>query len=100
MSPFNKLTPAEAERLAMLIEECGEVIQAATKILRHGYESYNPDLAFSPTNRQHLIKEICDLRAIECLMIAGGEIQQSTPEAIANASIRKLKYSHHQGADQ
>ena len=36
-SHFNKLTPAQAERLAILIEECGEVIQAATKILRHGY---------------------------------------------------------------
>lgn len=33
---FNNLTPGEAERLAMLAEECGEVIQAVGKILRHG----------------------------------------------------------------
>lgn len=40
---FNGLTPAEAERLAMLSEECGEVIQIIGKILRHGYDSYHPD---------------------------------------------------------
>jgi hypothetical protein len=31
---FNKLTPAETERLAWLIEECGEVVKAGSKILR------------------------------------------------------------------
>jgi hypothetical protein len=39
---FNGLTPAEAERLALLAEECGEVIQAIGKVLRHGYESRHP----------------------------------------------------------
>ena len=33
---FNNLTPGEAERLAILAEECGEVIQIIGKILRHG----------------------------------------------------------------
>ena len=37
MNNFNQLTPAETERLAILAEECGEVIQAVGKILRHGY---------------------------------------------------------------
>ncbi len=40
---FNRLTPAEAERLAMLAEEAAEVIQIVGKILRHGYASYHPD---------------------------------------------------------
>jgi hypothetical protein len=38
---FNQLTDAEAERLALLAEECGEVVQVIGKILRHGYESYD-----------------------------------------------------------
>lgn len=43
MSEFtNNLTPAEAECLAILIEECAEVQQIACKILRHGYDSCNP----------------------------------------------------------
>ena len=54
------LTPAEAERLHLLIEECGEVIQAAAKTLRHGYESYDPTVAIScrETNRQMLEYEL------------------------------------------
>ena len=38
---FNGLSESEQERLSILIEECGEVVQAACKILRHGYESFN-----------------------------------------------------------
>lgn len=44
---FNQLKPSEAERLACLIEECGEVIQAAGKILRHGYKSEGYDTSRS-----------------------------------------------------
>jgi hypothetical protein len=43
MDHFNRLTPAEAERLALLLEELGEAQQIIGKILRHGYESYHPD---------------------------------------------------------
>ena len=38
MRPFNQLDCAAAERLAVLAEEAGEVVQAVTKILRHGYD--------------------------------------------------------------
>lgn len=59
--PFNRLTPAEAERLALLAEECGEAIQAIGKILRHGYESNHPE--FTETNRTQLPDECpgCDV---------------------------------------
>ena len=33
---YNQLTPGEEERLVMLIEDAGEVIRAASKVLRHG----------------------------------------------------------------
>ncbi len=42
MPHFNNLTPGAAERLAVLAEECGEVIQAVSKIQRHGYDSGHP----------------------------------------------------------
>lgn len=35
MENFNGMTPAETERLAILVEECGEVVQIGMKILRH-----------------------------------------------------------------
>lgn len=45
MSDFtNNLTAAEQERLAILAEEMGEALQIIGKIIRHGYESYNPTL--------------------------------------------------------
>ena len=34
MDKHNNLTPAEEERLALLSEECGEVIQAIGKVLK------------------------------------------------------------------
>jgi hypothetical protein len=52
--PFNCLTNAELERLALLSEELGEVQQAIGKILRHGYESKYS----GRTNRQDLEYEI------------------------------------------
>lgn len=36
------LTNAELERLAILMEECAEVQHIIGKIIRHGYESFNP----------------------------------------------------------
>jgi NTP pyrophosphatase (non-canonical NTP hydrolase) len=66
--PFNELTPAETERLALLAEEMGEALQAIGKVLRHGYESYHPAHAEGPTNRQALTREIGDVYAAVCLM--------------------------------
>lgn len=58
---FNKLTEAEQERLVLLMEECSEVIQACSKILRHGYESMNYLLPGAATNRADLEREIGDM---------------------------------------
>jgi len=100
-APFNKLTPAEAERLAMLIEECGEVIQAATKILRHGYDSKHPDNeGCGPDNRDDLFREIVDLTAVEELMHLAGDIPPMTRNKADAAIRRKLQYAHHQRQDQ
>lgn len=90
---FNGLTPAEAERLAMLVEECGEVIQAATKILRHGYESHHPDDP-STTNRDLLTSEMADLLAVSEMMDADFSLIDAA--AKDTAIERKMRYAHHQ----
>jgi len=82
---FNKLTPSQAERLALLIEECGEVIQAASKVLRHGYESVNPALTNSPTNRQSLEKELGQLMFAADLIVE----HDLSPAAVAKAAKAK-----------
>jgi NTP pyrophosphatase (non-canonical NTP hydrolase) len=38
-----EVTEAERERLVILMEECGEVIQACSKIIRHGWHSRYDD---------------------------------------------------------
>ena len=93
MQHFNKLPPAEAERLAMLAEECGEIVQVVGKILRHGYESHHPDNP-TYTNRDLLANEVCDLLAVVQMMDAdfnvGGGLDPD--DAIA----KKMRFAHHQ----
>lgn len=98
MDHFNKLTPAQAERLAMLAEECAEVIQVVGKILRHGYESHHPE-APSITNRDLLEEEVGDLYAVLQMMSNAGDAPfPETLMWLEGRMQRKLQYSHHQKA--
>jgi hypothetical protein len=49
MDHVNGLSNEQLESLALLSEECGEVIQVVGKILRHGLDSNWMD---NPTNRK------------------------------------------------
>ena len=86
---FSGLSPAEAERLALLAEECGEVVQIVSKILRHGYESYNPNISVPRSNRTLLIQELGDVVCAIGLLDAAGDVSYS---AINAASTDKLMY--------
>lgn len=92
---FNRLTPAQAERLAMLAEECGEVIQIVGKIFRHGLMSCHPETHAS--NKALLTLEMTDLMAVMGMVESHGESYSIEAPAIATATARKLAYSHHQG---
>lgn len=92
---FNRLTPAQAERLAMLIEECGEVIQAATKVLRHGYTSYHPKDP-STDNRELLCRELTDLIAVHVDLMDRGDLREIPAKDIPAAIAAKKKWTHHQ----
>ena len=72
----NKLTPAEAERLAILAEECGEVIQMVGKILRHGLDNFNPFYERRVTNRELLSQEVGDVYAIVRVMMRTGDLDE------------------------
>ena len=99
--PFNKLTPAEAERLALLAEECGECVQAIGKILRHGYENFSPFDMSATTNREALERECGDIyHAITRLCddgdLSNGEIRKREREKIKSV----LPYLHHQQGEK
>ena len=94
---FNNLMPAEAELLALLAEECGECIQAVGKILRHGYESRNPDESNGYTNRQQLEKEVADVRAAIAMLIKAKDLSRIAVESHQQGRENKVqRYMHHQ----
>lgn len=97
---FNELTPAEAERLAMLIEECSEVVHAAAKVLRHGYDSFDPTDESKGDNRRMLGLELGDLDAIIGLMQTAGDFRAGLISQGARKKLLSLqRYAHHQPAE-
>lgn len=61
---YTGLTKAEEEMFTILMEECGEIVQAASKIKRHGLTSRHPRLP-EINNMEHLQKECGDFM---CMM--------------------------------
>lgn len=93
---FNNLTPAQTERLAVLVEELGESVQAIGKILRHGLESRNPKHP-EDSNRLDLEKELGDIRAAEKMLYAAGDLSEAVVKRSCDKKIHKPKrYLHHQ----
>lgn len=97
MTNFNKLTPAETERLAILMEECAEVQQVIGKILRHGYDSVKPST--DETNQQVLERELGDLLVAYGLIADSGDIDVESVQNqiyIKTKQHKEKKYTHHQ----
>lgn len=91
---FNHLTPTQAELLALLSEECGEVVQIVGKILRHGLSSCHPDGGFP--NYRLLESEVGDFLAATRLIASAGMIDMVRVEDAADVKSRKVfKYLHH-----
>lgn len=91
-------TNSEAERLYILAEECGEVIQAITKILRHGWTSSNPKDSDAKQNYMQLEDEIEDVLATIKAMRDEGDICITIVDDVWLDNIwkNKLKYTHFQ----
>jgi hypothetical protein len=89
---LNLPTQAELERLAILVEECAEVQQIAMKIMRHGYESYNPFDESKTTNRNLLNKELGDLEFAARFMMDNNDISRmaiAEQEGLKHEAIKK-----------
>jgi len=88
--PFNDVQhDPQAERMACLIEEAGEVLQAVGKVQRHGWESQDPTQAGQlPDNRESMERELGNLVAAVLLMARAGDID---PYAVLAAAKAKLE---------
>lgn len=90
------MTEAERERLTMLAEEASEIVQAATKALRHGYNSHDPTGQKLGSNKDQLFREIEDLKAVLFIMINADDFAGVPRQNIEILAQRKLRYTHHQ----
>ncbi|WP_300500993.1 MazG nucleotide pyrophosphohydrolase domain-containing protein [Marinobacter sp.] len=96
---FNGLTNAEAERLAVLAEELGEVQQVIGKIQRFGFDTGHPESGRN--NRQDLEKELGDVRNAERMMIEAGDVNPAEIQLRAKAKAMTIgQYLHHQLAQE
>ena len=91
---FNGLSPAAAESLALIAEECAEVSQVITKILRHGLFSHHPESGDS--NFMTLQREVGDLMAALRIgevqrIINWGQVIRSRDSKL----VRVTQYLHH-----
>lgn len=97
----NKLTDVETERLAVLLEELGEAQQAIGKILRHGYESYDParenDMNIEGQNRRDLAKELGDVVYAINMLTSANDISGAAVGKRCAEKVERIKpYLHHQ----
>ena len=95
---YNQLSEAELERLAILAEECAEVIQVVNKIIRHGYADGAPDKPVFVENRKELEKELGDVEyAIQAMKQAGDVSWENISQCAMSKATRIGKWTHHQG---
>jgi hypothetical protein len=94
----NGLSNAESERLAILNEEMAEAQQIISKILRHGYNSWNPNTAIPEDlrgmdNRQLLEGEVGHVIQALNQMVDAGDLR---PDAIDKYRKYKKQTIKHQ----
>ena len=89
------MTNAELERLAILSEECGEVVHIISKIIRHGFRSFHPSNP-EKSNRRLLEKELADLLFIIDFMVDCGDISHNGILTQLDKKAEDIgKYLHH-----
>lgn len=93
---FNGLSPAQAERLAYLIEELAEAQKAACKVLRHGYDSHDPTNKAHPGNRRDLEGELRDVLGAIQRMTDARDVQPWSLADARDVITKSSRYMHHQ----
>lgn len=78
------------EVLILLQEECGELIQAACKVMRFGENGKNPE-GPDITNLEHLQIEIADVLAAVKLLFDEIPLDDKKMMLLAEAKIKKFE---------
>lgn len=91
--PGPHFSPAERERLYLLMGELGESVQAVAKILRFGYESKHPvpSVHGFETNREQLQIELGQVAAAIALMSVNGDLSVNDMAHSTRAKLRTVR---------
>lgn len=95
--PENDITPAEMERLVLLVGAVGKVASAASMCMRHGHETGQSWNWKSATNRMYLHRKIVEAMACIQILQEAGDVGGVSFEMIAKVAATKRKWMHHQG---
>ena len=79
---------AQHERLSVLSEECGEVVQAISKVVRHGIDGKWKE---NPSNREHLEIELGDLFHSIDVLIENGDVDPTKIEHYKRLKRSRIK---------
>jgi NTP pyrophosphatase (non-canonical NTP hydrolase) len=95
---ISTLNEAERERLTWLIEECGEVVQIACKILRFGYTCVSPYLQDKGADNHELLEmEIGDVLGCIQILCKKDGIRAEMLDSYKLAKLVKvMRYAQHQ----
>lgn len=94
---------AQEHLLTCLSEECAEVIQCVSKSLRFGLDDRNVLDPTGPTNRERLMGELADLRAVIGMLVARGIISEKWQDgerldAKVDKVVKFMNYARSVGA--
>jgi hypothetical protein len=87
----DELSPTEKLLYIRLMEECAEVTQICSKILRFGRNSFHPDDPNKTTNDELLSRECADLDAITATLV---RIHNFVSDAYVDQYNKKTKQIH------
>lgn len=90
VSPKPLPTPYERELLTVLMEECAEVQQRASKLIRFGRDEVQPGQAL--TNKTRLSHELGDLTAVVRMAEEVGLVDPTTIDAQVVIKKEKLAW--------
>ncbi len=94
----NEQAAAQIERVALLMEEMAETIHVIGKILRHGFNSYNPYT--EEKNKTLLEKELSHVSLALSLLIANGDIDPlalTEYQSLKQQSVKRFMHYKHKG---
>jgi hypothetical protein len=80
-----------AEVLDLIVEECGEIVVARSKLKRFGPDSVDPRDPTGPNNEQAMVNELLDVHALISKLISRCvALNGLTPGAAKEHAVRKI----------